>query len=67
MERDTITTEAISHCHANKNGMIIYVPTIMAQDSQFPFRPQDKILLVKKGKHLEVSRIDDADDNGGNS
>ena len=59
--------ETTSQCYANRQGMIIYVPTVMAQDSQFPLQPKDKIRLVKKGKHLEVSRIDDADDNGGNS
>ena len=57
-----MSIKVVSHCHANQRGLMIYVPTEMALDSQFFLRPKDKIKLEMKAKKLEITKVDDEGD-----
>ena len=51
-----------SRCHANQRGLMIYIPTEMALDSQFFLRPKDKVKLELKARKLEITKVDDKGD-----
>ena len=43
--------------HPNGNGLLIYIPIVMAQDSNFTFRAEDQIELSVMGSRLEITKV----------
>ena len=52
-----MTTEAFGKVHGNKSGFLIYIPLVLARDSQFPLKANDKIRMAAMGKRLEITKI----------
>lgn len=44
--------------HKHSNGMNIYIPATVVQDSRFPLRPEDKLKVIIQGNSILITVVE---------
>jgi len=51
--------EALSKVkHINNSGAVIYLPARLVTDDKFPFKRDNNIVIIIKGRHLIIEPVD---------